>query len=201
MPPRPPSFATERSPARPRLALPLLPLAAAFAGCATTFAHAQAGGVVGTSGAVGGAVEGAYGRGFAGIGLEVTARAKFTTDVISGALGTGLFVAGGATDGGPLVYGHLGAHALQLDVIDGTPYVSAFSPYLTGGVGFCVDGCSSPTNSTTYMGVTTSSREQTVFTVGLAAEYDVRFARSGEGFFGLMVGYGFRAQQDTRLPF
>jgi len=189
------------SPAPHRLALALLPLIAAFAGCATTFTHAQVGGVVGTSGAVGGAVEGAYGRGFGGFGFEVTARAKFTTDVISGALGGGLFVAGGGTYGSPLVYGHLGAHALQLDVIDQTPYVSAFSPYLTAGVGFCVDGCARPTNSTTYLGVTTSTREQTVFTVGLAAEYDVRFARSGEGFFGLMVGYGFRSQQDTRVPF
>ncbi|MFO0607158.1 MAG: hypothetical protein U0324_28610 [Polyangiales bacterium] len=189
------------SPAPRRLALPLLPLVAAFAGCATTFLHGQAGGVVGTSGTVGGAIEGAYGRGFGGIGIEVSARAKFTPDVISGALGAGLFAAGGGRFGGPMIYGHLGAHALQLDVIDQTPYVSAFSPYLTGGVGFCVDGCARPTDSNTLLGVTTSSHEQTFITVGLAAEYDVRFVRSGEGFFGLMVGYGFREQQETHLPF
>ncbi len=179
----------------------LAALAAMSGGCATSFAHARAGAVVGTSGTVGGSVEGSYGVGLAGVGFEAAVRTKFTPDVVSGALGGGLFVADGGTTGGPLVWGHLGVHALQLDVIDETPYVSAFSPYLTGGIGICVDGCASPSNSTTNFGVTTSTRQQTVLTLGLAAEYDVRFVRAGEGFFGLTVGFAFYSQQNTRVPF
>ena len=145
-------------------------------------------------------------RAAASTGVEATVRAKFTTDVISGALGGGLFIAGGGEYGGPLIWGHLGVHALQLDVIDATPYLSAFSPYLTGGVGICVDGCGEPVRSPTYrgvytLGVTTSTREQTVFTIGLAAEYDVRFVRAGEGFFGLSLGVAFRSQQNIHVPF
>ena len=189
-----------------RRACSLGALAAGLGGCATTFAQAQAGAVVSTSGTLGGAVEGSYGRGAGGIGVEATVRAKFTTDVISGALGGGLFIAGGGEYGGPLIWGHLGVHALQLDVIDATPYLSAFSPYLTGGVGICVDGCGEPVRSPTYrgvytLGVTTSTREQTVFTIGLAAEYDVRFVRAGEGFFGLSLGVAFRSQQNIHVPF
>jgi len=200
---RPTPRATARvAPIAPlRRACALGALAAGLGACATTFAHAQASGVVGTSGTLGGAVEGSYGRGADGIGVEATVRAKFTTDVISGALGGGVFVAGGGDYGGPLVWGHLGVHALQLDAIDATPYLSAFSPYLTGGIGICVDGCGTPSNASSYLGVTTSTREQTLFTIGLAAEYDVRFVRPGEAFFGLSVGYAFRSQQDTRLPF
>jgi hypothetical protein len=156
---------------------------------------------VGTSGTIGGAVEGSYGTGGGGLGIEAAVRTKFTPDVISAALGTGVFLAGGAESGGPLVWGHLGAHVLQVDVIDATPYVSAFSPYLTGGIGICVDGCATPTRTPSYLGTSTSTREQTVLTIGLAAEYDVRFIRPGEGFFGLSVGYGFRSQQDVHLPF
>lgn len=184
-----------------RRACALGALAAGLCGCATTFGQVQAGGVVGTSGAVGGAVEGSYGIGAAGVGIEVSARAKFTTDVISGALGGGVFVAGGGSFGGPIIWGHLGAHALQLDVIDATPYLSAFSPYLTGGVGICVDNCGAPASSSEYLGVTSSTRDQGVLTVGLAAEYDVRFVREGEAFFGLSVGYGRYSQQNVRLPF
>jgi len=39
-----------------------------------------------------------------------------------------------------------------------------------------------------------------VFTVGLAAEYDVRFVRVGEGYFGLPLGYGHDSQRNIRLP-
>ena len=176
-------------------------LSAALGGCATTLAQVQGSGVVGTSGALGGGVEGSYGIGAGGVGIEAAVRSKFTTDVISGALGGGLFAAGGGEYGGPMIWAHLGMHALQLDVIDQTPYVSAFSPYLTGGLGICLDGCSSPTSSSSYLGVSSSTTDQTVLTIGLAAEYDVRFVRDGEAFFGLSVGYAHRTQQHTRLPF
>lgn len=188
---------SELSPAT-RRALALLPLVVSFAGCATQLVQGQAGAVVGTSGALGGAIEGSYGRGAAGGGLELTARAKFTTGVLSGAVGGGVFVAAGGTYGAPLLWGHLGVHALQLDVIDDTPYVSAFSPYLTVGLGFCVDGCSAQ-RPPDYSWLSTTTWNQTMFTVGLAAEYDVRFVRSGEAFFGLMLGIARRSQQETRL--
>lgn len=181
-----------------RSALALLPLVTSLTGCATLLAQGQAGAVVGTSGALGGAVEGSYGIGAAGVGLDVTARAKFTTGVLSGALGGGLFAAASDDYGGPFFWGHLGMHALQIDVMNETPYVSALSPYLTAGLGFCVDGCSAQgsSNSAWFSSTTTS---QIVFTVGLAAEYDVRFVQSGEAFFGLMLGVARRSQQHTRL--
>lgn len=180
----------------------VLALAALSAGCSTTvLRQLQAGGVVGTSGALGGSLEASYGAGVEALGLELTARTKFTDGVLSGALGGGAYLAGGADHGSPFGFVHLGMHALQLDVIDRTAYVSAFSPYLTFGLGICVIDCGTRDTATFVPGVTQRSGGLGLLTVGLAAEYDVRFARDGEGFFGLMVGLAQLERRTYTRPF
>lgn len=163
--------------------------------------HVQAGGVVGTSGALGGAIEGSLGGGIEPIGLEVTARAKLTDRVLSGALGAGGYFATASDSGSPFGFAHLGLHALQVDVIDATPYVSAFSPYLSLGLGLCVLDCQSADRPSSFPGIPVRSSDLGVLTIGLSAEYDVRFARDGEGFFGLSVGYARYSRREPRRPF
>ena len=175
-------------------------LAGAGVGCVSQLRQVQAGGVVGTSGALGGAIEGSLGAGLEPLGLEVTARAKFTDRVLSGAIGAGAFLASSGLADSPFRFAHVGLHALQLDVIDETPYLSAFSPYLTLGLGFCVDDCRSTDASSGFPGITLRSSDIGVLTVGLSAEYAVRFARDGEGFFGLSVGYARYSRREGRNP-
>ncbi len=177
-------------------------LAAFTGGCsASSLLHVQAGGVIGTSGALGGALEGSAGRGLAPVGLEVTARAKFTDRVLSGAIGSGLYLVGTGYEGRPFGFAHGGMHLLQVDVIDATPFVSAFSPYLNFGLGLCVDGCGSALSHDRYNVTTTDSLDVGVITVGLSAEYAVRFLRDGEGFFGLSVGFARFSRATTRANF
>lgn len=177
-------------------------LATFTGGCsASSLLQVQAGGVIGTSGALGGALEGSAGRGLAPLGLEVTARAKFTDRVLSGALGSGLYLVGAGFDGRPFGFARGGMHLLQVDVIDATPFVSAFSPYLNLGLGFCVEGCGSSVSHDRYNVTSTNALDVGVITVGLSAEYAVRFLRDGEGFFGLSVGFARFSRATTRANF
>lgn len=177
-------------------------VAAASSGCVVgSLRHVQAGGAVGTSGALGGALEGSLGGGVEPVGLEVTARAKFTDRVLSGALGAGGYLATATDSGTPFGFAHLGLHALQVDVIDATPYVSAFSPYLSLGLGLCVLDCQTTQGPSVVPGIPVRSSDLGVLTFGLSAEYDVRFARDGEGFFGLSIGYARYSRREPRRPF
>ncbi|MBI5518256.1 MAG: hypothetical protein HY909_31080 [Deltaproteobacteria bacterium] len=150
-------------------------------GC-SMFLHAQGGAVIGTSGAVGGALEasGGFGSGStgqgsqSGYGYEATLRMKVSPDLVSAAIGSGGYLASMGSD--YFVWAHAGMHLVQLDVLDRRAQVSAFSPYTSFGYGFRLsDGAR--------------------LTVGLSMEYDLRFEAPDEGFFGLQLGYaGFGAQ-------
>ncbi len=151
-------------------------------GCSTLL-QGRASGMVGTSGALGGGLEGSAGFGIgsrtSGAGGEVSARSKFTTGPISLALGAGAY--GVAVVDPVLLMGHVGVHLLQVDVLAATPYASLGSPYLVLGVGI-------PTGSSYREGSLVSTGRITAVTLGLSAEYNVRFAVPGEAFFGLHIG-------------
>lgn len=156
-------------------------MAYGLSGCATSWLHGTAGPAVGTSGALGAAVDVGYGQGAFGFGPDVHLRAKLTDRVQSGALGLGGFLAGGGALGAPFVWLNAGVHVLQVDVVEGSAGFGMGSPYLSGGTGWILgDG---------------AQTERTVITAGVHAEYDVRFGRDNEGFFALTLGFG-RHHQD-----
>lgn len=151
-------------------------MAYGLSGCATAWLHGTAGPAVGTSGAVGAAVDVGYSQGAFGFGYDVRLRAKLTNHVQSGALSLGAAFAGGGSFGAPFVWGHTGVHVAQFDLIDGAAGFGLGSPWLAGGLGWVVGE--------------DQGTERTVLTAGLLAEYDVRFGRDNEGFFALLVGIG-----------
>lgn len=153
----------------------------AVSGCAS-LANVRAGFAGGTSGALGGALEGNVGFGLGdpsgGVGADVALRGKVHSRGGGFAVGTGAWAA--AASSSFLAFGHLGLHLFQFDVLGGTPYAGIASPYLVLGVGIPVHSRSSGT----YF----RSSQHTAVTFGLTAEYDVRFSIAGEGFFGVFVG-------------
>lgn len=68
-------------------------------------------------------------------------------------------------------------------------------------MGFCETDCQTTDARSFVPGITTRSGDMGMLTFGLAAEYDVRFVRDGEAFFGLMIGFGRYARRAARLPF